>query len=229
MKDYYANLGISPSATTEEIRRAFRQLALRYHPDVNRSPEATDKFQEITVAYQTLIDPARRAEYDASRRGRATRSTPPPAPTQDQQGARRSYFQRRVGAATDPLSTWNYYDVLGVQLDATEEDIVHSYQRLYREFYHGRDVDPGTAAILQEIVDAREVLTDPDRRLAYDSMPSDRQPPGRPQQQSTPTGSEPMEPGGRRGAHGRRAGCLPGLMLTPLVALSVLVRRLFLG
>ena len=76
LKDYYAILGISPTSSHAEIRRAFRHLALRCHPDVNRDPEATDRFQEITVAYQTLVDPAKRAEYDAARRPGASQTSP---------------------------------------------------------------------------------------------------------------------------------------------------------
>ena len=231
LKDYYAILGISPTSSRAEIRRAFRQLALRCHPDVNRDPEATDRFQEITVAYQTLVDPAKRAEYDAARRPGA--SQPVPAPRTEQQRARRAYFQRRVRTATNPRSTWNYYDVLGISHDANEETIVRSYERLYREFYHGSDVDPGTASILQEIIDARELLTDPAKREAYDRIPSDRHPPGRSQQRSTPTGRGRTEGAGRAEAPAaeapaKKAGCLPGLFLTPLLALTVLLRRLFI-
>ena len=222
MKDYYSILGVPISATAEEIRRAFRQLALQYHPDVNNSPEATDRFQEISVAYQTLVNPEKRAEYDAARRSAASRSPAPQSP--EQEPARRSYFQRRVRAATDPGSIWSYYDILGIPRDASEEDIVRSYQRLYREFYHGSDVDPGTAAILREIIDAREVLTDPDRRLAYDNLPPDRQPPGRPRHQPPVPGRNRRASGGT-GAEGKK-GCLFGLLLTPLIALGVLFKRL---
>lgn len=222
MKDYYSILGVAPTATAVEIRRAFRQLALRYHPDVDGSPEATDRFQEINVAYQTLIDPVRRAEYDAARTPASSSSGPAPS---EQQRARHAYFQRRVRAATDSRSTWNYYDVLGIPRDATEQAVVRSYQLLYREFYHGSEVDPGTASILEEIKNAQEVLTDPARRAAYDRIPPDQQPPGRPQQPPASTGRGRGRPGRRSPDAGKRTGCLPGLLLTPLAALAMLVKR----
>ena len=161
------------------------------------------------------MDPAKLAEYDAARRPGASQPDPVPRTKQQRarrEEARRAYFQRRVRAATNPRSTWNYYDVLGIPHDANEETIVRSYERLYREFYHGSDVDPGTAAILQEVIDARELLTDPAKREAYDRIPSDRQPSGRSQQQSTSTGRGRTEGAGRAEAPSvrpRKEGGLP--------------------
>jgi curved DNA-binding protein CbpA len=65
VKDFYAILGVSASAGRAEIKRAFRKLAIRFHPDKNPSPEAKSLFQEINEAYDTLDDPDKRALYDA--------------------------------------------------------------------------------------------------------------------------------------------------------------------
>ena len=54
-KDYYKILGITPSATPDEIKSAYRKLAIKYHPDKNRDPTAEEKFKEISDAYQELI------------------------------------------------------------------------------------------------------------------------------------------------------------------------------
>ena len=64
-RDYYEILGVGRSATEDEIKRAFRRLARRYHPDVNpNDAEAETRFKEIAEAYEVLRDPDRRAQYD---------------------------------------------------------------------------------------------------------------------------------------------------------------------
>mgnify|MGYP000017642611 CR=1 FL=1 len=65
MKDYYAILGVSREATQEEIKKAYRRLALQYHPDRNPGDkEAEERFKEINEAYAVLSDPEKRAQYD---------------------------------------------------------------------------------------------------------------------------------------------------------------------
>jgi hypothetical protein len=73
-KDHYALLGIPPDAALADIKRAYRKLAKRYHPDVNNSPDAADRFREITEAYDTLTDPDRRRRYDRLRGSTGTSS-----------------------------------------------------------------------------------------------------------------------------------------------------------
>jgi Ca-activated chloride channel family protein len=63
-KDHYNILGVSQTATDEEIRQAYRVLARRYHPDTSRDADAAERFQEIQEAYETLSDPAQRQKYD---------------------------------------------------------------------------------------------------------------------------------------------------------------------
>ncbi len=67
-KDYYQVLGVSPSATADEIKKAFRKLAIHYHPDKNEGNKAAEeKFKEINEANEVLSDPAKRAKYDELR------------------------------------------------------------------------------------------------------------------------------------------------------------------
>jgi curved DNA-binding protein len=63
-KDHYSVLGVPRTAEADEIQRAYRKLARKFHPDVNREPDAADKFKEIGEAYDTLSDPETRARYD---------------------------------------------------------------------------------------------------------------------------------------------------------------------
>jgi curved DNA-binding protein len=63
-KDYYKILGLERSASPEDIKKAYRRLARKYHPDVSKEADATERFQDVSEAYETLKDPEKRAAYD---------------------------------------------------------------------------------------------------------------------------------------------------------------------
>ena len=77
--DYYAALGVERGASQEEIKKAYRRLAQKFHPDVSKEPEAEARFKEIAEAYQTLKDPEKRAAYDElGKRPQGEEFRPPP-------------------------------------------------------------------------------------------------------------------------------------------------------
>ncbi|MCP3741335.1 molecular chaperone DnaJ [Rossellomorea sp. BNER] len=63
-RDYYEVLGISKSASKDEIKKAYRKLSKKYHPDINKEADAADKFKEIKESYEVLSDDQKRAQYD---------------------------------------------------------------------------------------------------------------------------------------------------------------------
>src|SRR5829696_4365238 len=68
-KDFYADLGVSKDASAADIKKAYRKLAQKHHPDANKGDKASeDRFKEIGRAYAVLSDPKKRAEYDEARR-----------------------------------------------------------------------------------------------------------------------------------------------------------------
>jgi len=97
--DYYEVMGLSPEATPDEIKKAYRRLARKFHPDVSKEANAEEKFKQLGEAYEVLKDPTRRAEYDELRRygGRdGTEFTPPPG------------WQSRGGEAPDPQAAQRF-------------------------------------------------------------------------------------------------------------------------
>ena len=77
-KDYYAILGVDRGANAEDIKKAYRKLARKYHPDVSKEPNAEEKFKEMAEAYETLKDPEKRAAYDQLGRYAAGQEFQPP-------------------------------------------------------------------------------------------------------------------------------------------------------
>lgn len=80
-KDYYETLGVSRKASKDEIQKAYRKLARKFHPDVSKEPDAETRFKELSEAYEVLKDPEKRAKYDqygsAWKQARRSGSPPP--------------------------------------------------------------------------------------------------------------------------------------------------------
>ncbi len=84
-RDYYAILDVAKGASKDEVQKAYRKLARKFHPDINKSPEAEQKFKDINEAYEVLKDPDKRAKYDrfGSAWKQAQRTGAPPPDFED--------------------------------------------------------------------------------------------------------------------------------------------------
>lgn len=101
-KDYYETLGVGRSASAEEIKRAYRKLARKYHPDVSKERNAEARFKEVQEAYEVLKDPERRATYDQlGRNYRPGQQFKPPPDWERQFGRSGSPFGHMGGEFSD--------------------------------------------------------------------------------------------------------------------------------
>ncbi|XP_074595338.1 dnaJ protein homolog 1-like [Brevipalpus obovatus] len=127
-KDYYKALGLTKSATDDEIKKAYKKMALKYHPDKNKSPGAEEKFKEIAEAYEVLSDPEKRKMYDLGGSDYAQNGTSGPSGTNfsyTYTGDPRATFASFFGSE-DPFSAFfsNLGGVGGPYGGRNDEDII---------------------------------------------------------------------------------------------------------
>lgn len=94
-ENHYTVLGLQPSATADEVRRAYRILARRYHPDLNPGKASEARFKQIAEAYRVLSDPQRRQEFDASLGAEAARTSFTGANKRQRPSARERFYQQK--------------------------------------------------------------------------------------------------------------------------------------
>lgn len=128
-KDYYKILSVPRTASTAEIKKAYRRLSLKYHPDKNSAPDAADKFAEISVAYDTLSDPEKREIYN---RGG--------------EEAVKQQEQRENSPQHDPFSIFEHFGFGGMgghrrQQEQRTPDIVIPVRVSLRQLYVGDSLD----------------------------------------------------------------------------------------
>lgn len=96
MVDYYAVLGVSRTATTAEIKSAYRKLAMQHHPDRNAgSADAAAKFRAVAEAFEVLSDPSKRAAYDGDRPSSAPRDDHHARSKRERAEAQRDRYRKR--------------------------------------------------------------------------------------------------------------------------------------
>ena len=100
--DYYTVLGVDSHATASTIKAAFKKLALKYHPDVYKGPDAQERMRDLLIAYQTLTDPASRRNYDVQR---AEHILDTPGMTQDEKQRARVVGGSRSGTQNAGMQT----------------------------------------------------------------------------------------------------------------------------
>lgn len=144
--DYYAVLGVAPAATADEIKRAYRKLARKYHPDVSKETDATEKFKQLGEAYEVLGEPEKRAVYDDMRANPRRAHARPGGPR-----------RASAGAGAD----WHEYEGQGFGGDAP--DFSSFFEQMFGE---GRTrgtgpggAGPGAQARRGQDVHARLALT----------------------------------------------------------------------
>src|ERR1035437_9134308 len=96
-KDYYGILGVERNADADGIKKAYRKLAHKYHPDVSKDPAGEEKFKEVAEAYETLKNPEKRASYDQLGSHQPGQDFRPPPDWGNQFGDAQRSEERRVG------------------------------------------------------------------------------------------------------------------------------------
>ncbi len=143
-KDYYAILGVSKTATADEIKRAYRKLARKHHPDVNPgNPEAEDKFKDINEANEVISNPESREKYDQFGqywKEAAAGGTPPtraPSAGFEQYGDFNDFINDLLGGRSGRTRTSEGQEFSGFRSQAPAPDTEAAIMLTFSEAFHG--------------------------------------------------------------------------------------------
>lgn len=150
-KDYYKILGVDPSASSKDIKTAYRKLARKYHPDVSEQHNAEDQFKEITEAYEVLKIPEKRSEYDEIRQyGVHGQSFKPPPGWQPSGSSESRYYSTQNHDFSDFFSS-----IFGQAFEQSNFDYGHTSQQQYssqkqRPQQRGQDIETDMPIFLED-------------------------------------------------------------------------------
>ncbi len=137
MSNYYDILGVPKTATADEIKKAYRTLAFKYHPDRNQgNPEAEEKFKQISAAYDVLGDEAKRRQYDMGSYSNSYST----AGSQSQQQYQRQY-QYTYSNPFGEENFWEWFN--GAQFRSRNQQTQNSYGN-YSQYNYNQEEEPQT-------------------------------------------------------------------------------------
>jgi curved DNA-binding protein len=143
-KDYYEILGVTRTATSEEIKKAYRKLAHQYHPDVSKDPAGEAKFKEVGEAYATLKDKEKRAAYDElGRHSSGEEFRPPPNWSGQQNGQAYSFDDIDLSDLFASFSKGNRHTQQSRSMPIPGQDYELATQISLEDAYYGTTVELG--------------------------------------------------------------------------------------
>ena len=147
-KDYYTVLGIDPKANDKAVKVAYKKLAVQYHPDVSKHPDAEEKFKEIGEAYEVLHNTKKRAEYDELRHHHLNRTPNSYANQGGANGASQNWGQQQSDPQTDQEFSDFFSSIFGSSHGGFEQDGQHRQRQTQPP--KGQDIEIEFPMFLEE-------------------------------------------------------------------------------